>query len=201
MKFFMEDKNIRLDYKIIIDIIKPDSNVLDLGCASGELLLLIKEIKNVRGQGVEIDDKEVFSCVEKGLSVFHGDLDSGLKDYSDKSFDYIILNQTIQQLRNPHMVLEDALRVGKKVIVGIPNFAYYKARIQIFFNGRVPVTPALPYEWYNTPNLHFLSLKDFLEYCKKNKIVVEKEFYIRKDKIVCCLPNFFAEIGIFLIRK
>ena len=200
----MENKITRLDYKTIVDIIEPNSNVLDLGCASGELLALLKEIKNVHGQGVEIDDKAVFSCVEKGLSVFHGDLDSGLKDYSDKSFDYIILNQTMQQLRSPQIVLDDALRVGKKVIVGVPNFTYYKARIQIFFNGRVPVTPSLPYEWYNTPNIHLLTIKDFKEFCKKNNIKILKEMYFSnngKKIITFGLENLFAAEALFVIQK
>ncbi len=129
------------------------------------------------------------------------DIDSGLADYKDKSFDYVILNQSLQQVRNLEKVLNDALRVGKKVIVGFPNFAYYKARFQMFFKGRAPVTLALPYEWYNTPNLHFLSILDFKEYCKTKGIKIEKAYYIGKKRLVRILPNFFAQVGIFLIKR
>ena len=122
-------------------------------------------------------------------------------EYKDKSFDYVILNQSLQQIRHVEPVLEDALRVGKKVIVGFPNFAYYKARLQIFFQGRTPVAGALPYQWYETPNLHFLSISDFITYCRTKGITIEKVKYTGRKKAVSLLPNLFAHAGIFLISK
>jgi methionine biosynthesis protein MetW len=197
----MEYNDIRLDHRVILETIKAKSSVLDLGCGEGELLYTLIKEKNVRGQGIEIDDKAIYECVAKGLSVFHGDIDTGLSDYRDKSFDYVILNQSMQQVKRVDSVIKDSLRVGKKVIVGFPNFAYYKSRMQILLLGRTPVTPSLPYEWYDTPNLHFLSIDDFIKYCKVKDIRIEKSFYIGEKKQVKIFPNLFAQLGIFLISK
>jgi methionine biosynthesis protein MetW len=197
----MISENIRLDHKVIWELVKPRSSVLDLGCGSGELLYILIKDKFVRGQGIEIDEQAIYKCVAKGLSVFHGDIDSGLIEYKDKTFDYVILNQSLQQIRHVDTVLKDALRVGKKVIVGIPNFAQYKARLQMFFCGRAPVTGALPYQWYETPNLHFLSTYDFIDYCRSKKITVKQSVYITDKKRIFLLPNLFAQVGIFLISQ
>ena len=137
--------------------------------------------------------------MSRGLSVLHGDIDSGLFDYGDKSFDYLILNQSFQQVKQPDVVLKEALRVGKEVIVSFPNFAHYSARLQIAFGGKTPLTRSLPYEWYNTPNLHFLSISDFIEYCKKREKQIRKSVFIGKSRRVRIFPNMFALIGIFLI--
>jgi methionine biosynthesis protein MetW len=190
---------ISLDHKIITDIIGQSSSVLDLGCGEGELLATLVSEKNIKAQGIEIDDKAIFECVKRGLSVFQDDIDSGLSDYEDKSFDYVILNQSFQQVKKPEAVLKEALRVGKKVIIGIPNFAHINARFQIFFRGRTPVTGALPYEWHDTPNLHFLSILDFVNYCKRRNIAVEKAYYIGSRRKVAVLPNLFSQTGIFVI--
>jgi methionine biosynthesis protein MetW len=187
------------DHRFISGIVGQSSSVLDLGCGNGDLLYLLSREKNVRGQGIEIDDKAIFECVAKGLSVFHDDIDSGLVDYEDKSFDFVILNQTFQQVKKPDAVLREALRVGKKVIVGIPNFAHMNARFQIFFRGRTPVTGALPYEWYDTPNLHFLSILDFIEYCKKRNITIVETRYIANERTLRFFPNLFAQTGIFVV--
>ncbi len=195
------ENNIQPDHKVILDLIEPRSNVLDLGCGNGDLLYLLIKEKKVRGQGIEIDDKAIYKCVEKGLNVFHGDIDSGLAEFGDKSFDYIILNQSLQQVIHADKVLEDALRVGKKVIVGFPNFAYYKARLQLFFSGRVPVTPGLPYQWFETPNLHFLSVLDFKNYCRYKGISIEKSAYIFGIRRVFLFPNLLSETGLFVIAK
>lgn len=197
----MQYETIRPDHRVILEMIQPRASVLDLGCGTGELLYLLIKEKNVRGQGIEIDEKAIYECVAKGLNVFHGDIDTGLAEYKDKSFDYVILNQTLQQVEHLEAVLADALRVGKKVIVGIPNFAYYKARFQLFFRGRVPVTSSLPFNWYETPNLHFLSLYDFLDYCKQKRIKTEYTFYFACGKPVWLFPNLFADTGIFSISK
>jgi methionine biosynthesis protein MetW len=190
---------ISLDHRIISDIIGSSSSVLDLGCGDGELFSILIREKNVKAQGIEIDDKAIFDCVARGLSVFHDDIDSGLSDYEDKSFDFVILNQSFQQVKKPDAVLREALRVGKKVIIGIPNFAHIKARFQIFFRGRTPVTGALPYEWHDTPNLHFLSILDFVNYCKKRNMTIEEAYFIGSKRKVKLFPNLFAQTGIFVI--
>ena len=195
----MKYDDIRLDHRVILSFIEPRSSVLDLGCGTGELLYILIKEKNVRCQGIEIDEQAIYKCVAKGLNVFHGDVDSGLSEYKDKSFDYVILNQSLQQIRHVDTVLKDALRVGKKVIVGFPNFAHYKARIQMFFNGRAPVTGALPYQWYETPNLHFLSISDFINYCRLKKFRIEQSVYLGEKRRVPLLPNLLAQTGIFLI--
>ena len=192
---------LKADCKIILDLITPGASVLDLGCGHGKLLQLLVEEKNVKGQGIEIDKQCIYDCVAKGLSVLQGDFDTGLSEYGDKSFDYVILNQTFQQVKNPDFVLQEAIRVAGRVIVGFPNFVYYKGRFQLFFKGRVPVFPALPYEWYSTPNLHFLSLYDFIGYCHKKNIKIEKSVFYSGNKTIRLLPNFFAQDGIFLITK
>lgn len=196
----MKKNSARIDHGIISGLIEPGSSALDLGCGNGDLLELLTKEKNIRGQGIEIDEQAIYQCVAKGLSVFHGDIDSGLSEYADKSFDYVILNQSLQQVRHVESVLKDALRVGKRVIVGLPNFAFCKARFQLFFGGRVPVTPSLPYNWYDTPNLHFLSLSDFIVYCRDKNIRIEKAIYTQDGKYVRLLPNLFAELGIFVIK-
>jgi methionine biosynthesis protein MetW len=194
-----ESNGISIDHKVIVEIVGKSSSVLDLGCGDGELLAILVREKNVKAQGIEIDDKAIFDCVARGLSVFHDDIDSGLSDYEDKSFDFVILNQSFQQVKKPDAVLKEALRVGKKVIIGIPNFAHINARFQIFFRGRTPVTVALPYEWHDTPNLHFLSLLDFINYCKKRNITIEGAYYVGSRRKVALFPNLFAQTGIFVI--
>ena len=187
------------EHRAILELVTPSASVLDLGCGNGELLSLLVREKGIKAQGIEIDDKAIFECVAKGLNVFHDDIDTGLPEYPDKTFDFVILNQSLQQVKKPDEVMTEALRVGNKVIVGIPNFAYLNARCQIFFKGRVPVTPSLPYEWHNTPNLHFLSLLDFIDYCRKRSFIIEKSCYIGNKGAVRLLPNLFAQSGIFLL--
>ena len=197
----MARKDIQLDHAVILDFIKPQSKVLDLGCGNGDLLYILIKEKNAHVQGIEIDEQAIYKCVAKGLNVFHGDVDSGLAEFSDKSFDYVVLNQSLQQILHVDKVLIDALRVGKKVIVGFPNFAHYKSRLQMFFQGRTPVTGALPYQWYETPNLHFLSISDFKNYCRLKEINIERSVYIGQARRIPFLPNLFAQTGIFLISK
>ncbi|MDD5565656.1 MAG: methionine biosynthesis protein MetW [Candidatus Omnitrophica bacterium] len=197
----MKYESIHLEHRVILEWVKPKSSVLDLGCGNGELLYILIKEKNVRGQGIEIDDQSIYNCVAKGLNVFHGDIDSGLAEYSDKSFDYVILNQSLQQVKHLNSVLLDSLRVGKKVIVGFPNFASYSARFQLFFRGKVPVTASLPYAWHETPNLHFFSIVDFLGYCRTAQVKAEKRAYLHTEKQVRLWPNLFAQTALFLISK
>ncbi len=195
----MANESVRPDHRIILDWIQPNALVLDLGCGTGELLYMLIREKSVRGQGIEIDEQAIYRCVEKGLNVIHGDLDSGLTDYLDQSFDYVILNQTLQQVRHLKPVLEDSLRVGKKVILGFPNFAYLKARIQLSILGKAPVTESLPFTWYESPNLHFLSISDFLQYCSDSGITVERREFLNERGRISILPNLLAQSGIFLV--
>lgn len=192
---------IRADHKIIVSLIHAGASVLDLGCGSGELLAMLVKEKKVRAQGIELDEQAIYNCVARGMSVFHGDIDSGLSDYADRCFDYVILNQSLQQVKKIETVLNDALRVGRKVIVGFPNFAHVTARLQIFFSGRTPVTPSLPYEWFDTPNLHFLSVFDFTNYCARQRITIERAIFLGERNIIRVLPNLFARTGIFLVAK
>jgi methionine biosynthesis protein MetW len=188
----------KIEHKIILDWVSNEASVLDLGCGDGELLTLLVREKQVHAQGIELSETAIQRCVAEGLSVFQQDIDTGLSEYADNSFDYVILNQTLQQVKKPDFALKEALRVGKRAIVGFPNFVHISARLQIL-KGRVPITKALPYEWYDTPNLHFLAIADFIDYCKKRHIRIENSAFIRKNGTVKLFPNLFAEIGLFLL--
>jgi len=197
----MTEKPSRLEYSVFTNWVSDGASVLDLGCGEGELLAFLIKTKHVRAQGVELSPEAIGHCVVAGLSVFQQDIDTGLSEFGDNSFDYVVLNQTIQQVKKPEFALKEALRVGEKTIVGIPNFAHYKARSRIFFKGRVPVTASLPYQWYDTPNLHFLSIADFKDYCKNKGICIERAFYVSSNRPVKFLPNLLAEYGFFLLTK
>ncbi len=192
---------VRPDHGIILDWIKDGSSVLDLGCHEGDLLFLIAKNKNARAHGIEIDEQAIYKCVEIGLSVSQQDIDNGLSEYSDESFDYVIVNQSLQQVKKPDVVLRESLRVGKEVIIGFPNFAHFSARYQIFFGGKTPVTASLPYEWYETPNLHFLSISDFMDYCRTRGIRIKKTAFFGNTVLTGMLPNLLAQTGMFLISK
>jgi len=193
--------NVRPDFRVIIDLIDPGARVLDLGCGDGELLSLLMKYKGCRGTGVEIDEKAIYQCIAKGVTVSHGDINSGLDDYSDNRFDYVILNESLQQVLNPQRVILEALRVGKKAVVGIPNFGQITARLQLLFSGKVPVTKELPYEWFNTPNLRFFTLRDFQAFCKINGVTIKDCRALSAKKEVRVGKNLFANIGIFLLEQ
>jgi methionine biosynthesis protein MetW len=197
----MTSNDLPLEYKAICEWVRQCSSVLDLGCGAGELLALLVNEKKVRAQGIEIDEHAIYQCVAKGLSVFHEDIDNGLSGYGDKTFDYVILNQSLQQVKKPDVVVKEALRVGREVIIGFPNFAHYRARFQLSLKGKVPITPSLPYEWHDTPNLHFLSIFDFIGYCHQRNIRIVRSFFVGQNKRVKMLPNLFALVGIFLISN
>ena len=190
---------VKLEYRVILDLIPAGSSILDLGCGDGELLNLLAKIKNIRGSGIEIDEQAVRKCASLGISVSQQDIEGGLSDYGDKSFDFVILNQSLQQVVKLEAVLKETLRVGDKVIIGFPNFVYYKSRLQMVFGGRTPVTLSLPNMWYDTPNLHFLSISDFQAYCRTRNLEIENAIYLDGNRIINFFPNLFAQMGIFLI--
>ncbi len=194
----------RPDLQIIADLIEPNSSVLDLGCGSGELLKKIIDEKHVQGHGVEIYDKYVFECIAKGVPVIHSDLDEGLGDYYDNSFDYIILSQTLQQIRHPKKILQEMLRVGKIGIVGFLNFGYWRVRHYLTFKGAMPKSKVLPYEWYETPNIHLSTIKDFRRLCDESGYRIVKQVNIVNKKrglmLPNLLPNSFAELAVFVLE-
>lgn len=200
-----EYKGVRTNYQEIVNLIEANSSVLDLGCGSGLLLKQLIDEKNVRGRGIDIDENKLVESIKNGISVSRGDIDKGLGEYKDKSYDYVVLSRTLQVLHRPNFVIEEILRVGKKAIVSFPNFAYWRVREQLFFEGIIPKTELLPYEWYDTPNIRSLTIQDFREFCKKNKIKILKEILLTKskriDKIGDQFANFFAEEGLYVITR
>ncbi len=193
------NNNIPLDYRIIGEMIDSGARILDLGCGGGDLMAFLARSRNTRGQGIELNESAVYECVKKGLNVCHGDIESGLVEYPDKSFDYVILNQSLQEVRQADDLLENALRVGRRVIVGFPNFAWIGSRLRLFFQGKSPVTAALPYRWYDSPNVRFLSISDFKDFCSRKRIEVLRASYLRDGKTVSCRPNLLAELAVFLL--
>lgn len=188
-------------YDAVVSWVGEKSSVLDLGCGSGALLSRLISEKKARATGIEIDERAIYECVARGLSVLHEDIEGGLKDFADKSFDYVILLDTFQQVRRPSVILDEALRVGRKVVAGFPNFAHLESRAKIFFSGRAPVTPSLPYKWHDTPNLHFLSVRDFEDYLEEKEIVIEKKAFFTNLSRIVLLPNLFAEEAVYLIKR
>lgn len=190
----------RLDHLFIVDVIEPGSRVLDLGCGRGTLLQMLVDRKGVRGTGVEISEEKVYEAVGKGLSVYHGDIDEGLSYYPDAMFDYVILSQTLQEARETIFVMHEALRVGRYLIGSFPNFGHWRARMQLLLKGRAPVTPALPYQWYETPNIHSLTVKDFEGLVRQQGMRSVRRFFVGRHRRVRFWPNLFAEHGVYVLE-
>jgi homoserine O-acetyltransferase len=193
----------RVDYEVIESLIEPNSTVLDIGCGDGELLANLAVDKNAKGEGIELGQDLVLACVDRGLPIVQHDVEHGLESYADRSYDYVILSQTVQTVKNPEKVFAELLRVGKKVIVSFPNFAHWRSRVQLFFQGRAPVTEQLPFDWCNSPNIHCLSLDDFDRFCRKLGVKVEKKIPLIKTRLspVRVAPNLFAEQVIYVTSK
>lgn len=189
----------RLDHRLIAELVEPGATVLDLGCGTGELLDLLVREKRVKAQGIELNEDAIYACVEKGLSVFHGDIETGLGGYPDGSFDVAILNQSLQEVKDVEFLLRETLRVARRAIIGFPNFAHWRARLDLFFRGRAPVSPALPNRWYDTPNVHFLSVGDFREFCAGHGLRILGERFIDGKRTVRWCPNLRAEAAIVLV--
>ncbi|GLQ05303.1 methionine biosynthesis protein MetW [Sneathiella chinensis] len=200
-------QDIRVDLQLIAEMIEPNSRVLDVGCAEGTLLSHLISAKNVDGRGMELSQAGVNACVTKGLSVVQGDADTDLVDYPAKGFDYAILSQTLQATHRPKLVLEQLLRVGKKAIVSFPNFAYWRCRAYLALKGRMPMTSSLDYAWYETPNIHFCTLRDFMALCDEIGVTIEKSIVVdnngkvMKDSVGENRANFFGVQCVFLLSN
>ncbi len=203
----LNSKRLRFDLQIIASWIEPGSKVIDLGCGRGELLLYLKEHKGIQGIGIEKDEAEVRECIRKGLSVIQGDLNEEVLDYPDQSFDFVILSQTLQQIYEPHVLLQSLLRIGRRVIVSFPNFSHWTIRFDLLLRGRAPKNPQLPYEWYNSPNIRVITIKDFRKFVYDLGYKVIKEAAVstynqdRQGNVVRFLANLRATYGIFMIGK
>ncbi len=191
----------RGDYAIIGEIVQPGAKVLDLGCGDGELLEWLAEKKGVDARGVEISGERVQRAISRGVSAYQGDIDEGLADYPDGVFDYVILSQTLQETRHPRVVLKEMLRVGQRAIVAFPNFGHWRMRLSMLLSGRAPRTKLFPYEWYDSPNIHFLTVHDFEELVDREGLIVERRYFLAGQRKVAALPNLLAEVAVFLVRK
>jgi methionine biosynthesis protein MetW len=191
----------RSDYAIIGELIEPKTRVLDLGCGEGELLAWLKENKKVDGRGVELTGARVQKAIARGVSVYQGDLESGLDDYPDGAFDYVILSQTLQETRDPLRVLRAMLRIGRRAIVAFPNFGHWRVRMSHLWSGRAPKTRLFPHDWYDSPNIHFLTVLDFEALAGKESWSVERRIFLSGRRQVRTAPNLMADVAVFLVAK
>jgi methionine biosynthesis protein MetW len=195
------------EFKVIADLIEKNTRVLDVGCGDGVLMEFLKDNKNIDIRGLEISKNKAQKCIEKGLTVIEGNAEFDLKQFPDKSFDYVVLSQTLQAFLNPELVINELLRVGKKAIVTIPNFGYWKVRLHLLLKGTMPVTEALPDQWYDTPNLHMCTIKDFVYFVKSRDIKIFKSLALNEKNTSQInnnnlgIKNLFSDLGIFLIEK
>ncbi len=195
------------EFQVIAELIEKNKKVLDVGCGDGTLMEFLKNNKNINIRGLEISKNKVQECIAKGLTVIEGNAEKDLKQFPDKSFDYVVLSQTLQAFLDPELVLKELLRVGKQAIVTIPNFGYWKIRLHLLLKGTMPITKTLPDEWYNTPNIHMCSIKDFFNFVKSRDIKIFKSLAINNKNASIIndsnltIKNLFADLGIFLIEK
>lgn len=203
----LDHRSPRLDFLLVADMVAKGSRVLDIGSGDGSLLQLLRDRRAIDGRGIEISREGVNECLAKGLPVIQGDADTDLADYPDDAFDYVILSQTIQATRQPKVVLEHLLRIGRRAIVSFPNFGHWRVRFDLTFRGRMPVTENMPFSWYDTPNIHFCTIRDFVELC--NEVGAEMEKAVALDAgghpIRVALPwwvwNLFGAQGVFLLKR
>ena len=197
----------KLEFKIIADLLEENTRILDVGCDDGTLMEFLKKNKNIDIRGIEISKKKVQVCISKGLTVLEGNAEFDLKQFPENSFDYVVLGQTLQAFINPEIVIKELLRVGKKAIVTIPNFGHWRVRLNLLTKGTMPVTKTLPNDWYNTPNIHMCTIKDFVKFSKTINFKIYKSLALMNKSVSninnsnLSFKNLFAELGIFLIEK
>jgi methionine biosynthesis protein MetW len=191
----------RGDFAIISEIVEQGSRVLDLGCGEAELLAWLAENKGVQARGVEIEPAKLRKAIARGVSAYQGDINEGLADYPDHAFDYVILSQTLQETRAPLKVLSEMLRVGHQAIVAFPNFGHWSVRFSMLFSGQAPRTKLFPYEWYESPNIHYLTVHDFETLVTRQGFKIERRYFLAGSRRVTALPNLMAEVAVFLVGK